>query len=162
VVSDRTDEDDRGYGSSVIGRSDRPIPSSEAVSQRFSRAGRRDTAPEMAVRRELHRRGLRYLVDAPVPGLPRRRADVLFRRERVAVFVDGCFWHGCPDHGTSPRANAEWWREKIETNRRRDRDTDERLSDLGWTVVRCWEHEDPVESADRIERILVERRRRRS
>ncbi len=144
----------------VNGPQDRPIPSSEAVSQRFSRAGRRDTAPEMAVRRELHRRGLRYVVDAPVPGLPRRRADVLFRRERVAVFVDGCFWHGCPDHGTSPRANAEWWREKIETNRRRDRDTDERLSDLGWTVVRCWEHEDPVESADRIERVVVERRRR--
>jgi DNA mismatch endonuclease (patch repair protein) len=112
------------------------------------------------VRRELHRRGLRYLVDAPVPGLPRRRSDVLFRGERVAVFVDGCFWHGCPDHGTSPRANAAWWREKIEANRRRDRDTDERLSDLGWTVVRCWEHEGPVESADRIERIVLERRRR--
>jgi DNA mismatch endonuclease (patch repair protein) len=114
----------------------------------------------MAVRRELHRRGLRYAVDAPVPGLPRRRADVLFRRERVAVFVDGCFWHGCPEHGTSPRSNAEWWREKIGTNRRRDRDTDERLRDLGWTVVRCWEHEDPVEAADRVEAVVLALRER--
>ena len=136
----------------------RPVPSSEAVSKRFREAPRRDTGPELALRRELHRRGLRYLVDAPVPGLPRRRVDVLFRRERVAVFVDGCFWHGCPEHGTSPTANAEWWRSKIDANRERDRDTDERLAELGWLPIRCWEHESPESAADRIEGVLRERR----
>jgi DNA mismatch endonuclease (patch repair protein) len=111
------------------------------------------------VRREVHRRGLRYLVDASLPGIPRRRADLLFRRERVAVFVDGCFWHGCPEHGTSPRSNASWWQDKFEANRRRDQDTDRRLAELGWVSVRCWEHEDPNEAADRIERVVLERRR---
>jgi DNA mismatch endonuclease (patch repair protein) len=108
----------------------------------MKRQRRRDTAPEVALRSELHRLGLRFRVDAPLPGL-RRRADVLFTRSRVAVFLDGCFWHGCPDHGTWPKNNAEWWRRKIEANKERDADTDERLSASGWLVVRAWEHDDP-------------------
>jgi len=104
----------------------------------------------MRLRSELHRRGLRYRVDAqPLRGL-RRRADVVFPTARVAVFVDGCFWHGCPAHMTWPEANAAWWREKIERTRARDRDTDARLGDAGWTVVRIWEHEDAQAAADRV------------
>jgi DNA mismatch endonuclease (patch repair protein) len=113
-------------------------------------ARQRDTAPELAVRSELHRRGLRFGVDrAPIPGL-RRRADIVFPRRRVAVYIDGCFWHGCPDHITWPKANADWWRAKIETNRARDRDTDRRLVEAGWTVLRAWEHEDAALIADRV------------
>ena len=115
---------------------------------------RRDTSPEMALRRELFRRGLRYRVDRPLDGRRRRRADLTFVAARVAVFVDGCFWHGCPEHGTAPRANAEWWAEKLERNRERDRDTDAYLGGLGWTVVRVWEHEDPLVAADRVERAV--------
>jgi DNA mismatch endonuclease (patch repair protein) len=111
---------------------------------------RRDTPAELALRRELHRRGLRYRVDhQPLPRL-RRRADIVFTRRRVAVFCDGCYWHGCPEHGTWPTANAEWWRQKIEANKRRDRDTDARLAEAGWIVIRVWEHEDPDDAAARI------------
>jgi DNA mismatch endonuclease (patch repair protein) len=112
---------------------------------------RRDTAAELAIRRELWRRGLRYRVDvAPTSGL-RRRADIVFTRARVAVYVDGCFWHRCPIHGTMPKANHEWWRAKLDGNVERDRDTDRSLADAGWLVIRIWEHEDPVDAASRIE-----------
>jgi DNA mismatch endonuclease (patch repair protein) len=94
---------------------------------------------------------------APVPGL-RRRADVVFPRERVAVFVDGCFWHGCPEHVTWPAANAAWWRRKIVGNQVRDRDTDRRLRAAGWTVVRVWEHEEPEVSASRVADTVTSRR----
>ncbi|MQA87269.1 MAG: DNA mismatch endonuclease Vsr [Streptosporangiales bacterium] len=117
-------------------------------------ARQRNTAPELAARSELHRRGLRFYIDrAPLPSL-RRRADIVFPRRRVAVYIDGCFWHGCPEHGTWPKANAEWWRAKIEANRARDRDTDRRLQEAGWTVVRAWEHESPVAIANRVARVL--------
>ncbi|NKS72039.1 DNA mismatch endonuclease Vsr [Rhodococcus hoagii] len=115
---------------------------------------RRDTAPEVALRRELHRRGARFFVDrAPLRGL-RRRADLVFPRRRVAVYVDGCFWHSCPQHATSPKNNAQWWADKLAANVVRDRDTDTRLADAGWTVVRIWEHEDPTEAADRVQAAL--------
>lgn len=111
---------------------------------------RRDTTPEMVLRRLLHAAGLRFRVDrAPLPGL-RRRADLVFSRARVAVFVDGCFWHSCPDHGTMPSANQDWWRQKLQANQARDADTDRRLSEAGWAVVRVWEHEDPSEAAARV------------
>jgi DNA mismatch endonuclease (patch repair protein) len=104
---------------------------------------RRDTEPEMAVRRLVHAAGLRYRVDAkPLPEL-NRRADVVFTRARVAVFIDGCFWHGCPEHGTAARTNSTYWAAKIEGNKARDIDTDQRLVDAGWTVIRAWEHDDP-------------------
>jgi DNA mismatch endonuclease (patch repair protein) len=116
---------------------------------------RRDTPSELALRSLLHRRGLRYRVDhPPIPG-SRRRADLVFSRARVAVFVDGCFWHGCPDHASWPTANAEWWREKILANRRRDEDTDRTLADAGWHVIRVWEHESPTEAADRIQQAVA-------
>jgi len=107
----------------------------------------------MAIRRELHRRGLRYRLDAaPVGG--RHRADVIFARARVAVFVDGCFWHRCPQHGLAPKNNAAWWKEKLDRNAARDRHVDVELRECGWTVIRIWEHEDAVEAADRIERAV--------
>jgi len=121
-------------------------------------AKQRDTTPEMALRSALHRRGLRYRVDvSPLKGI-RRRADIVFRPVKVAVFVDGCFWHGCPIHGTWPKANAEFWRKKIERNKQRDADTDSQLREAGWKVIRVWEHEDLEEAADKIFQIIQERR----
>jgi DNA mismatch endonuclease (patch repair protein) len=120
----------------------------------MSRLGRRDTQPELAIRSELHRRGLRFRVDrAPVSGL-RSRADIVFGPARLAVYVDGCFWHSCPEHGTMPKSNAEWWDRKLKRNRERDAKTDQALNEHGWQVVRIWEHEDPVEAADRVMRAL--------
>ena len=128
-----------------------PTPSSPAVRDQFRRQRTRDTAPELALRRLLHARGLRYRVDmAPLPGL-RRRADIVFTRARLAVFVDGCFWHRCPQHGTSPKSNTDWWRDKLDRNVRRDRDTDRALAEAGWQVLRVWEHEPPETAAGEIQ-----------
>jgi DNA mismatch endonuclease, patch repair protein len=116
---------------------------------------RRDTSCELVLRRALHRRGLRYRVDAALPELGRRRrVDVVFPGPRVAVLVDGCFWHGCPAHGTWPTANAGWWTEKIARNQRRDADTTAVLSAAGWTVLRFWEHDDVTAAADAVERAV--------
>lgn len=106
------------------------------------RANRRtDTGPEVVLRRELHRRGLRFRVDhQPAAGVG-CRADIVFTRARVAVFIDGCFWHACPQHGNLPRANREWWRAKLAVNVARDRRNDEALIASGWRVIRIWEHE---------------------
>lgn len=124
----------------------------------MARVSTRDTGPELALRRELHRRGLRYRVDIrPVRGV-RSRADLVFGPARVAVYVDGCFWHGCPDHGVLPKSNREWWRAKLEANLLRDRATDATLQRLGWAVARVWEHEDPADAADRVERLVRARR----
>jgi DNA mismatch endonuclease, patch repair protein len=122
------------------------------------RTGRRDTAAEVAIRRELHRRGHRYRVDLRPSDRLRTRADIVFTRWRVAVFIDGCFWHGCPEHWTAPKANAAWWRQKIETNVARDRRTDTALTAQGWLVVRIWEHEDVRAAVARIEIALDDRR----
>lgn len=120
----------------------------------MANVARRDTGPEIELRRVLHARGLRYRVDvAPEPTM-RGRADVVFRSARVAVYVDGCFWHSCPEHGVLPKGNREWWRTKLEATVQRDRDTEVSLRDFGWTVVRVWEHEDPQQAADRIEAAL--------
>ncbi|WP_225654221.1 very short patch repair endonuclease [Streptomyces pseudogriseolus] len=116
----------------------------------MSRQNRRDTAPEVAVRRILHAGGLRYRVNAPVPGMPRRTMDIAFPKAKVAVFLDGCFWHGCPQHATSPKANAEWWRTKLDKNMARDAETTEHLIREGWTVLRFWEHEPVGDVASRI------------
>ncbi|TDC88821.1 very short patch repair endonuclease [Actinomadura sp. 7K507] len=111
----------------------------------------RDTKPELEVRRALHRLGLRYRVAiAPDPGL-RRRADIVFTRARVAVFIDGCFWHGCPEHGRSSfNHNADYWPSKIAANVARDADTTDRLRHAGWLVLRFWEHEDTASVVERI------------
>ena len=121
---------------------------------------RRDTAPELALRSVLHRRGLRYRVQLHVPGNRRRRIDIAFTRVKVAVFVDGCFWHGCPEHGTRPVANSEWWDWKMQRNQNRDADTNRLLAEHGWVVVRVWEHEDPVEAAERVAEVVRSRRAR--
>ncbi|MGW3266570.1 very short patch repair endonuclease [Streptomyces sp. NPDC001056] len=127
----------------------------------MSRQKSRNTQVEIALRRALHAAGLRYRVHRrPLKGV-RREADVVFGPAKVAVFVDGCFWHGCPVHATWPKSNADFWRTKIETNRRRDRDTDQRLTAAGWTSVRVWEHEDPVEAAARVLALVVARRAQR-
>jgi DNA mismatch endonuclease (patch repair protein) len=116
--------------------------------------------PELALRSLLHSRGLRFRVDHPIPAL-RRRADVVFTRARVAVFVDGCFWHDCPEHGTTPQANAAWWTEKIAANRARDHDTDRTLTQSGWTSIRIWEHEDAEDAARKVEAIVRQHLTRR-
>lgn len=119
---------------------------------------RRDTGPEVRLRSALHRRGLRFRVDVPLPFLPRHRADIAFGPARLVVYVDGCFWHGCPTHGSIPKANEAWWREKIERVRRRDERTDAALRAEGWAVFRVWEHEHPGHAADAIEAAIKERR----
>ncbi len=113
--------------------------------------GQRDTRPELLLRKELHRRGLRYFVDWPVLDGLRRRADIVFPRKKLAVFVDGCFWHSCPQHATRPKNNAKWWEQKLSRNVERDRDTDTRLAAAGWQSVRVWEHDAPEAAADVVE-----------
>ncbi|MFH8991612.1 very short patch repair endonuclease [Streptomyces sp. NPDC017940] len=118
----------------------------------------RDTKPELLLRSLLHRRGLRYRVNArPIADL-RRTADILFPTERVAVFVDGCFWHGCPEHHRPSTRNAGFWQDKIDGNRQRDSETTTILSRNGWTVVRVWEHEDVAEACERVACAVAERR----
>ncbi|WP_046302046.1 very short patch repair endonuclease [Mycobacterium sp. UM_Kg27] len=131
-----------------------------STSLRMSIQRRRDTEAEMMLRRLLHARGLRYRVDLPLPGMPRRRADLTFSAKRVAVFVDGCFWHGCPEHGTEPKRNGGWWASKLARNIERDRETDAYLAEIGWTVVRIWEHEDPECAADFVEAVVRSEKRR--
>jgi DNA mismatch endonuclease (patch repair protein) len=114
----------------------------------------RDTRPELALRSAVHAMGMRYRVGVrPLPEV-RRTADLVFPRARVAVFLDGCFWHGCPDHYRPATKNAEFWDTKIKGNIARDADTDQRLRDAGWRVVRVWEHEKPAEAASRIQAVV--------
>jgi DNA mismatch endonuclease (patch repair protein) len=108
----------------------------------------RDTGPELALRQAAHSLGLRYRVAArPLPGL-RRTADLVFSRAKVAVFLDGCFWHGCPVHHTAAKSNRAFWAEKVARNKARDEDTNRRLKDAGWVVIRVWEHDDPIVAAE--------------
>lgn len=137
-----------------------PPPTNAAVT-RVMRANRqKDTGPELAIRSELHRRGLRYRVHVqPVPGL-RCNADVVFGGARIAVFVDGCWWHGCPEHRSLPKANRDWWDAKIQRTVERDRRNDAALAEAGWLAIRIWEHEQPSTAARRIEAELKLRRPR--
>ncbi|WP_392891502.1 very short patch repair endonuclease [Streptomyces sp. LN699] len=138
------------------------LESTPDVRARMSRQKSKDTKIEVALRKTLHASGLRFRVHGrPVKGV-RREADIVFGPARVAVFVDGCFWHGCPEHATWPRRNAEFWRAKIEGNRARDRDTDARLAEAGWLAVRVWEHEPPAESAVRVAEVVARRRAERA
>ncbi len=136
-----------------------PQPSSQRsdAARRATAANRgQGTRPERAVRALVHARGLRYFVNrTPVEGL-RRTGDLVFPRRRVVVFIDGCFWHRCPEHFRMPTANPGYWQPKIARNVERDRETDRRLADAGWRVLRFWEHEDPVSVADRIESAVRE------
>lgn len=118
----------------------------------------RDTVPEMTLRRLLHARGLRYRVSARPLRDVRRTADVVFGPAKVAVFVDGCFWHRCPVHGTSPKANSDYWLPKLERNVQRDRETDDLLRAAGWLSIRVWEHEDLESAANHIADVVRKRR----
>lgn len=118
----------------------------------------KDTGPELALRRALWKAGLRYRLHAKPDVTLRRRADLVFFRERVAVFVDGCFWHGCPIHRSWPKANSAWWRQKIEYNMARDVDTTARLEAAGWTVIRIWSHEPIDEAVAKVRAALSELR----
>lgn len=118
--------------------------SSESSRRSMQSNHRRDTLPEMRVRRLVHAEGLRYRVDlAPLGG--RRRADIVFTRQRIAVYIDGCFWHGCPEHATYPKRNSDYWQPKLRRNIERDLETNQLLRDKGWIVLRFWEHE-PAET----------------
>lgn len=154
------------------------IPTDNSLSARRSYAGRvaeswasspgvrasmrsnkgRDTKPERELRSAVHALGLRYRVSVRPLKAVRRTADLAFTRDKVAVFLDGCFWHGCPDHHTVAVTNAEFWATKVETNKARDRDTDRRLAEAGWVVVRVWEHEDPGDAAQRVREVVLARR----
>jgi DNA mismatch endonuclease (patch repair protein) len=137
-------------------------PSSLEASRRMAKVRQTGTGAEVELRRELYRSGLRYRVGHVVMQRPRRVADIAFPGLKIAVFVDGCFWHGCPEHASWPKQNAEFWRHKIETNRSRDADTDERLEAIGWKVVRVWEHESPVTAAEMISRLVAAAKAERS
>jgi DNA mismatch endonuclease (patch repair protein) len=117
-----------------------------------------DTAPEVALRSALHRSGLRFRKHVRPLSSLRCTADAVFPRERVAVFSDGCWWHRCPVHSTIPKANGDWWSQKLDRNFKRDRRNDAALELAGWAVVRVWEHEDPVEAAARIAALVEQRR----
>ena len=117
-----------------------PSPPNALVAEQMRRMPRASTGPEVALRRVLHAGGLRFTVNRrDLPGTP----DVVFSRARVAVFLDGCFWHACPSHGVVPTNNREWWVRKFEANRERDRRKDAELVKLGWLPVHFWEHEEP-------------------
>ena len=124
---------------------------------RMQATRQRDTMPELRLRKLLHAKGLRYSVDSkPLEDSP-RRADIVFRRARIAVFADACFRQGCPEHGIWPRANEAFWRAKIIANQARDADTNDRLIAYGWLVIHVWEHEDPSAAAACIARSVHER-----
>jgi DNA mismatch endonuclease (patch repair protein) len=131
--------------------------SDEATRNKMLANRSRDTKPELLVRSLLHRSGLRYRVNQrPLPEL-RRTADIVFRKARVAVFIDGCFWHGCPDHYKKPSTNAKYWIDKVEGNKRRDQGTDALLAESGWNVLRYWEHEPPERVAAEVEALVLSR-----
>jgi DNA mismatch endonuclease (patch repair protein) len=131
-----------------------PPASSAFVLQRMRTQRRWDTSPELVLRRLLWACGVRYRVNAkPLPTF-RRRADLVLTRPRIAVFVDGCFWHACPLHATWPKTNAAWWRAKLRRTTLRDRDTDATLVASGWRVLRFWEHDDPIQAASSVQRLV--------
>lgn len=133
--------------------------SSAGVRRRMQLQREQNTEPELALRRALHRRGLRYRLHQQIVPGTRRRVDIVFGPPKVAVFVDGCFWHGCSEHGEREHAINPWyWPEKIAGNKARDLDTDRRLNEVGWLVLRVWEHEDTDIAADRVEQAVKKRR----
>jgi DNA mismatch endonuclease (patch repair protein) len=121
--------------------------------------GKRDTKPEVRLRSALHHLGLRFRKDYPIrPDTGRLiRADIAFPKARIAVFVDGCFWHACPDHGNTPRSNSAYWEPKLRRNVERDHRSDQRLRRADWDVIRVWEHAPPALAASEIAQRLVGR-----
>ena len=132
----------------------RPEPTSSDASRRMAKVRRTGTNAELALRREMYRIGLRYRIDYEVLRKPRRVADVAFPGRKIAVFVDGCFWHGCPAHGRMPSDPTGYWHAKIDRNRRRDVRVGEALQSAGWTVIRVWEHAAVAETAELVEQAV--------
>lgn len=129
--------------------SDYPSPASGLVSARMRRNPKFNTRVELRLRSELHRRGLRFRTHLAIPiSESKVQPDIVFSRQRLAVFVDGCFWHCCPEHGVMPRHNSEYWTEKLARNRFRDAKVNSELAKLHWAVVRIWEHLPTAEAAD--------------
>lgn len=134
-----------------------PTPSSPAATAVMRGNRRVDTRPEVAVRSGLHRRGLRFRKDCPIRVDGRlTRPDIAFTRMRVAVFIDGCFWHRCPAHGNTPKSNTDYWSAKLDRNAERDRAVSKALTGAGWRVIRAWEHEPTDEVVERITAALRE------
>lgn len=127
-----------------------PEPLNEVTRRRMQHQRRRDTKLEVEIRRRLHALGYRFRVDYRLEPSMRVRGDIVFTRRRVAVFVDGCFWHACPQHATMPANNAQWWRDKLEANVVRDARASQTLEDFGWQVVRIWEHTSIDAALDRV------------
>ncbi len=134
-----------------------PPPTDRRTRDRMRRQKKVDTKPEILIRRELYARGLRYRVDKAPLADSNRRADLVFSKERVAVFVHGCFWHGCPEHSRATKSNTKWWADKIAANKKRDAETAAELQRCGWLVAQIWEHEPPAEAAERIAGVLENR-----
>ncbi len=132
--------------------------SSDAVRKVMQANRSRDTKPELAVRRVLHGMGLRYRVARPPVIGSRRSADLVFTRLKIVVFIDGCFWHGCPEHYREPKSNFDYWREKVRRNRERDIETSKFLRSEGWTVLRYWSHENAADVAEEIAQAVATRR----
>jgi DNA mismatch endonuclease (patch repair protein) len=142
----------------TISKKSNPPPSSPAAENRMKASKQRDTTPEKTLRSNLFRKGLRYRIHKkPIMEL-NRVADILFPSIKIAIFVDGCFWHGCPIHGTQAKANAQFWKEKIERNKERDIDTTKQLENAGWTVIRIWEHEDLGKVSEEIYKLVHKKR----
>jgi DNA mismatch endonuclease (patch repair protein) len=142
-----------------IAGADVPYPKPTTIGASNSGKGntRTDTKPELALRSALHRSGLRFRKDLRIKlGAFAARPDIVFTKRKVAVFVDGCFWHSCPDHGTRPKSNTEYWLPKLEANVARDRRNDAALEAAGWTVLRVWEHEPVDEATARVHAALAE------
>lgn len=131
--------------------------SNSGVARSMRSNRRKDTKPEIAIRSLLHNQGLRYRVDfAPLASHKRRRADIVFTRLKIAVFIDGCFWHGCPEHATYPKRNEDYWLPKLARNIERDRETDAVLNEAGWKVIRVWEHVAPEKAAKLIVEVVAD------
>ncbi len=137
-MANKCDEAAIGSPLTVSVKTSRPLPKSQLVSAQLSRMPSHSTQPEVALRRALHAAGLRFRVNRKdLPGRP----DLVLSRARLAIFIDGCFWHSCPEHGVMPKNNGEWWRAKLAENTERDRRKDRELEELGWTPLHFWEHQ---------------------
>ena len=119
-----------------------------SATKRMAATKGRDNPRELAIRSALHRRGLRFRVHCCVIPGTKRTVDILFPKSKTAVFLDGCFWHNCPEHGTWPKSNSKWWSEKLLANKARDENTNKRLKEAGWKVIRVWEHHSVDEAFD--------------
>lgn len=132
------------------------VPPSDVIRRRMEALRRKDTDPELAIQSELVRMGVRFQTDTR-PDTVRSRADLVVVDARLAIYIDGCYWHACPDHGTVPKRNTAWWVAKLEANQQRDLRVTAQLEAAGWAVLRIWEHEDVAMAADRIRSAAVSR-----